>query len=436
LIYTPPPPVVIVVSSGVTSSGLSVTSGNGISVLSGGTMSGITVAAGGSAVIAAGGEDSGTTIQAGGTETVSGDASGDLIYGSQIVTSGGSAATIPATVENETVFNGGTVELYLKPDVGTGITVSSGGLLLLSGNVSATNTTLDAGAFMALQSPKAVFNGTLTFSGAATIDVTAVTSAGFGGLGVISGWGAGDVIDETLISSTVATLTTTTSGGNTVETISGATYPDSFIFEGTDEAAHVALVPDGGSGVELAYVTCFFPGTRIAAPGGETVVEELQPGDLVWLADGGVAPVRWVGVQTISRTFADPARVLPVRIRAGALDGTVPTRDLLVSPGHALLLDGTLAHAGTLVGFDGITREYATTDTFRYYHIELDAHALLLAEGVAAESYLPLAEDVAFDNRAERPPSPMMVEMPYPRAKAPRQLPQALRARLARRTAA
>jgi hypothetical protein len=333
LIYTPPPPVVIVVSSGVTSSGLSVTSGNGISVLSGGTMSGITVAAGGSAVIAAGGKDSGTTIQAGGTETVSGDASGDQIYGLQIVTSGGSAATIPATVENETVFNGGTVELYLKPDVGSGITVSSGGSLLLSGNVSATNTTLYAGAFMALQSPKAVFNGTLTFSGAAIIGVTAVTSAGFGGLGVISGWGAGDVIDETLTSSTVATLTTTTSGGNTIATISGATYPDSFIFAG-DEAAHFALVPDGGSGVELVYVTCFFSGTRIATPGGEMVVEELQPGDLVWLADGGVVPVRWVGVQTISRTFADPARVLPVRIRAGALDGTLPTRDLLETSGY------------------------------------------------------------------------------------------------------
>jgi hypothetical protein len=60
----------------------------------------------------------------------------------------------------------------------------------------------------------------------------------------------------------------------------------------------------------------------------------LQPGDLVWLADGGVVPVRWVGVQTISRTFADPARVLPVRIRAGALDGTLPTRDLLETSGY------------------------------------------------------------------------------------------------------
>lgn len=247
LTYTPPAPVVITVSSGVTSTGLSVSGGANLNVLSGGTISAIQVLSGGSATISAGAVDSGSTIAAGGFETVSGSANGDKVYGIQDVTSGPVGGSVAATISNETVYAGGTIELYLKPDIGTNITVASGGLLLLSGNVSGTNVTLDGGALMELQSPKATLSGSLVFSGAASLEFTSVTSAGYGDYAVISGFGAGDVIDETVIGAG-ATLSTSVTAGNTVATITSGGISENFTFAGT---AHLSLVSDGGTGVEL-----------------------------------------------------------------------------------------------------------------------------------------------------------------------------------------
>jgi Hint domain len=78
-------------------------------------------------------------------------------------------------------------------------------------------------------------------------------------------------------------------------------------------------------------------------------VETLKRGDLVLTSDGRSVPVDWLGIQTVSLMFADKMRVLPIRIRAGALAENGPSRDLLVSPDHALLVDGALIQAGTLV---------------------------------------------------------------------------------------
>jgi hypothetical protein len=81
---------------------------------------------------------------------------------------------------------------------------------------------------------------------------------------------------------------------------------------------------------------CFYPGTPIRTPDGEVAVETLQPGDLVLTHDGRSVAVNWVGRQTVSTVFTPKLRVLPIRIKAGALGDNTPTRDLLVSPDHAL----------------------------------------------------------------------------------------------------
>jgi hypothetical protein len=148
--------------------------------------------------------------------------------------------------------------------------------------------------------------------------------------------------------------------------------------------------------------------------------------------------VRWMGRQTVSTRFRDPLRVLPICIRAGALGEGLPVRDLLVSPDHALLINEELVHAGGLVNDVSIIRECDVPEIFTYWHVELADHALVLAEGVAAETFIDNVDRMAFDNWDEHEsaqPAPPLRELPYPRAKSTRQLPQAIRRMLAARAA-
>jgi len=286
----------------------------------------------------------------------------------------------------------------------------------------------------------------VTFAGAGTIALTVLTTTTAGSYGdqaVISGFGAGDVIDVTSIG-TGASLSSSTSGGNTVETITStttsSTVTESFIFAGTVAPPGLTLMSDGGTGVELVETACFCAGTNIRTPNGDAPVETLKIGDMVMTAGGQAVPVRWIGISTVSTRFADPLRVMPVRIRAGALAENMPERDLLLSPDHAMFLGGILLQAGALVNGSSITREARMPEIFTYYHVELANHELILAEGAPAETFVDNVDRMAFDNWAEHQAlyggEAEIVEMPYPRARSARQLPMAMRRLLAARAAA
>lgn len=150
-------------------------------------------------------------------------------------------------------------------------------------------------------------------------------------------------------------------------------------------------------------IPCFVEGTRIMTRGGELPVEALRVGDLVLaLGPGGVRyePIRWIGHRHVDLArHPDPEAARAIRIRAGAFGPGVPSRDLLVSPDHALFLDGVLVAAGLLVNGDTIAPAHGVR-RFRYFHVELDRHAVLLAEGAAAESYLEDGNRMQFDNGA------------------------------------
>ncbi|MDI9849624.1 Hint domain-containing protein [Rhodoblastus sp. 17X3] len=184
-------------------------------------------------------------------------------------------------------------------------------------------------------------------------------------------------------------------------------------------------------------VTCFTSGTQILTPDGEVFVESLKAGDLVLTADGRALPVRWLGRQTVSTIFGDKLRVLPIRIKAGALDDNVPSRDLVISPDHAVLIDGVLAQAATLVNEISIVREFNASPILTYFHIELDEHSVIFAENTPVETFVDNVDRLRFDNWTEHvalyPDGKPMAEMPYPRAKARRQIPDRIRDRLAER---
>jgi hypothetical protein len=192
-----------------------------------------------------------------------------------------------------------------------------------------------------------------------------------------------------------------------------------------------------GDGIHgVPFYICFMQGTRILSPGGEIAVENLRPGDLVFTSDHRSVPVRWIGCQTVSRTFSDELR-LPVRVKTGALAENVPCRDLLISPDHALFVNGLLIQAGALVNGTSIVRELNVPMIFKYYHVETDDHLLILAENAPAETFVDNVDRAGFDNweeyRAIYPEGKTIAEMPYPRAKAYRQVPQVLRENLVKR---
>ncbi len=146
---------------------------------------------------------------------------------------------------------------------------------------------------------------------------------------------------------------------------------------------------------------CFVTGTRILTSAGEVAVENLAEGDLAATASGALRPIKWIGRRTLSLTkHPRPETICPVRIAAGALADGIPCRDLIVSPDHALLLDGALVQAKDLVDGVLVTHDFSRTH-ITYWHIELDSHDALIAEGAAAESFLDTGHRGFFENAGE-----------------------------------
>ncbi|WP_437871155.1 Hint domain-containing protein [Methylorubrum extorquens] len=145
---------------------------------------------------------------------------------------------------------------------------------------------------------------------------------------------------------------------------------------------------------DYKLVLCFVSGTNISTSRGEVAVEDLQVGDLAATATGALRRIIWIGHRKIASESASLAfNQQPVRVRAGAFGPGLPARDLFLSPGHPVLVGadadnegGVLVPVMCLINGTTVTREPVTSVT--YWHVELDVHDILLAEGLPAESYI------------------------------------------------
>jgi hypothetical protein len=150
-------------------------------------------------------------------------------------------------------------------------------------------------------------------------------------------------------------------------------------------------------GAHSVEMICFAEGTRIATEDGSRPVQSLQPGDRVLTLHNGPRAVRWIGRRRgVAGRYANPAAVWPVRIAAGAFGDGLPSRELRVSPEHALFVDGKLAPARMLINGTSVAQE--PVETFAYFHVELDSHDIIFAEGLPAESWLDAGNRSMFDN--------------------------------------
>ncbi|WP_425071224.1 Hint domain-containing protein [Sagittula sp. S175] len=145
---------------------------------------------------------------------------------------------------------------------------------------------------------------------------------------------------------------------------------------------------------------CFVTGCLIATPGGPRTVEAIRPGDLVTTMSGRAEPVLWVGTSRISwaEQMGNP-RKRPIRIGKDALGPGMPSRAVLISPQHRVLVRSpqvsrlagqheALVPALALTGLPGV-RMMPSLPGLDYVHVACARHVLLVAEGAGVESILP-----------------------------------------------
>jgi hypothetical protein len=140
-----------------------------------------------------------------------------------------------------------------------------------------------------------------------------------------------------------------------------------------------------GTKFEISAV-CFVTGTRIRTARGEVAVENLAVGDLVLTSQGRARPIFWIGYKRVRRPTPEQ---WPVRVTADAFGKGMPSCDLWLSPGHAVCVNAVgevLIPIDHLINGATIAREEASEVT--YWHVELESHDVLLAEGLPCESYM------------------------------------------------
>ncbi|MGA2950732.1 MAG: Hint domain-containing protein, partial [Caulobacteraceae bacterium] len=93
----------------------------------------------------------------------------------------------------------------------------------------------------------------------------------------------------------------------------------------------------------------------------------------------------------------------PVCVRAGAFGDGQPVRDLRLSPGHAVCVD-VLGEIFTPVSglINGVTILAEPVAEVTYWHVELESHDVLLAEGLPCESYMDAGNRAFFGRQYGR----------------------------------
>jgi len=137
---------------------------------------------------------------------------------------------------------------------------------------------------------------------------------------------------------------------------------------------------------------CFLPGAEIRAGNKIIAIENIRIGDEIDVfGHDGVhsRKVVWVGKSHMTvKTGCRPSTAgYPICIVQGAIADNVPYRDMRVTPEHCMFFEGKFFPVRMLVNDRTIyyDRDYASYD---YYHVELEQHSVIMADGTLTESYL------------------------------------------------
>ena len=396
--------------SGGSISGTTIRAGGGIFLGGAGTIAGVTVSSGGRVTIASGRTNlSGVAVQSGASVLLYGGSLSGAVSGVNYLVYGppNSVGTLSGTVSSGalvTVSSGGIL---------FSATVASGGVVNLLGGASVTALTLNSGAIESVGSGyiqtdgvsganyQVMNGGTVvgTVSAGALVTVSsggAVSGAtvASGGTVILNGGSAtgltlnqGAVVDFNNVHYDAGETVTVNNGVLQLLNSTGGVLASATLASGTFTGASYTLSQDGDGSARVFVAICYLEGTNILTPKGELTVESLKAGDTVLTRFGGLQKIRWVGRQSFrGEAIKNDWKSVPVHIRAGALGDGLPSRDLYVSPGHSMLVDGTLLLAKHLVNGVTITQGWVP-EQVEYYQLDLGAHDCVLAEGTWSETY-------------------------------------------------
>ncbi|TNF21131.1 MAG: type I secretion protein [Rhodobacteraceae bacterium] len=197
-------------------------------------------------------------------------------------------------------------------------------------------------------------------------------------------------------------------GGSISVTYTSPDNEDGFVeyFDDTGALLGTSTFED----IENVIVPCFTPGTTIATPMGERLIEDLREGDRVITRDNGLQEVRWIGQSDLTgHQLARAPHLRPILIQAGSLGDNLPEQDILVSPQHRILLTSekaqlyfeereVLVAAKHLTHLDGV--DEVGTLGVTYIHFMFDQHEVVLSNGAWTESFQP--GDVTMQGMGDR----------------------------------
>jgi hypothetical protein len=352
------------------------------------------------------------TITGGGTEVAVG-----LYAGGQITNEAGaliSGGVILKGAASDTLENAGTITA-----VGTAAYLggTATNLLLLDpgakfsgtvkANSTATNTIdLKSGSSIGTLSGLGVGYigfGTIAVGTSAAWDISGKI-AGFTGE-TITGFNSHDQLDLTNLTFSAGDTETfdSTSHILTIKNSSGDTLT-SIQFDSSIGADTFKLLSDQHTGTfveESDYTPCYLKGTQVRTPGGDRPVEALRIGDLVMTRDGQALSVKWIG----RRSYRDWLAVgnedaQPILFKTASIADGVPSRDLYVSPEHAMFIEGVLVPACHLVNGASVVKMEGVEE-IDYFHLEFDRHVVIFAEDAPAESFVDDDSRMLFHNADE-----------------------------------
>ena len=324
----------------------------------------------------------GTLAQSGGVLSLAGQlaASGAVTLTSANL-SGGDISTglldVAGTLSGHGVIEASTV-------LGPGTVEALGGRLLLAGGSFTGSGPLEISTGATLELSSADLSAApVSFTGTSALLVVDNAAAGLPGIAGMSSFDAVDLVGiaTNLVSITGGTVEFLNPQGSIAQTFavstSGAALPGLSI---TSDGSGGSLITLGGE------LPCFARGTSILTPQGYRPVETLRPGDPVINAAGERRPVRWVGWRTLDLGPRSAKSARPIIILPGAFGPSKPFKTMRLSPLHCIYVQGVLIPVTHLVNGATILRD-ETSPAMTYYHVELDRHDVMLAEGLECESY-------------------------------------------------